>query len=172
MVLGAGLCDEMLKQEPLDVWRITMKAELLYLGGDPDGAIAIYEKALSLLPIDASLHNNFAYLLARSERRLPEALKHARRAARLDPSQNRFYKDTIGWVLFKMGKGEQALKQVRASLQQIETRSQTSFAEVLYHLGTIYRTAGREQEAREAFRRASYFDPAGAYGRRSQRELD
>ena len=169
---GVALCDEMLKQEPLDVWRVTMKAELLFLGGDPEAAIKVYEEGVTLQPMDASLHNNFAYLLARSERRLPEALKHARRATRLDPSQNRFYKDTIGWVLFKMGKQKKALALVRASLQQIENRSQTSFAEVLYHLGVIYRAAGLEKEAREAFRRASYFDPAGAYGRRSQRAFD
>ena len=167
---GVGLCNELLAQEPLDVWRVTMKAELLYQGGDWAAAAAVYERALEVSPMDASLHNNFAYLLARSGQRLPDALQHARLAVRLEPSQNRYYRDTVGWVLHRMGRDDDALAEVMASLQQIETRAEESFAEVLYHAGAILRAQGRADDARDAFRRAMAFDPGGAYGLKAAEE--
>ncbi len=169
---GVAVCDELLAQEPLDVWRITMKAELLYQGGDWAGAASVYERALQVSPIDASLHNNFAYLLARAGQRLPEALEHARRAVRLEPSQNRYYRDTVGWVLHRMGQNREALGEVMASLHQIETRTEESFAEVLFHVGAILSDLGRAAEARAAFHRATAFDPGGAYGLKAAAELE
>jgi|GEM_PF-6508315 len=168
---GVRLCDELLAQEPLDVWRVTMKAELLYQGGDWAAAAATYEKALVVSPMDASLHNNFAYLLARSGQRLPDGLEHARLAVRLEPSQNRYYRDTVGWVLHRMGRNDEALVEIMASLHQIETRAEESFAEVLFHAGEVLSDLGRSDEARASFRRATAFDPGGAYGLKSAAAL-
>jgi tetratricopeptide (TPR) repeat protein len=168
---GVRLCDEALAWDPLNIWYLTMKAELLFQGGDQAGGAKVYEEAIAVLPMDSSLRNNHAYLLARGRFKLEEALRDVRLAERLDPSQNKYYKDTEGWVLFQMGRAAEARALVEESLYQIKTGAPSDFTEVLYHLGMIQRQLGKERDARQAFQQAAYFDPGGLYGTLARQEL-
>ncbi len=135
--------------------------------GDLEAAVHTYHQALRRFPEHAHLHNNLAYLLARRDQRLGEALERVRHARRLSPSDNLAYLDTEGWVLFKQGKYEHALALVQAAIRHMTDDHGAALAESLYHLGAIYQKLGQADKAREALRRATRKDPGGVYGRKA-----
>lgn len=71
-------------------------------------AIKHYERAIQLNPKNPNPLNNLAYLYAERGTRLPEALTMVNRALEIDP-RNADFKDTKGWILYKMGNREAAL---------------------------------------------------------------
>lgn len=80
--------------------------------GRYDEAETNYRKAMQVYPNYRWSYNNLAYILAERGERLPEALSLANRAMQLDP-KNSDFKDTKGWVLYKMGKPQEALPLVK-----------------------------------------------------------
>ena len=67
-------------------------------------------------PDSAMLHNNIAWLAARSHRNLDEALKHADRAVALTPA-NAGHIDTLAEVQFHRGEREAALHTASRALE-------------------------------------------------------
>jgi tetratricopeptide (TPR) repeat protein len=71
-----------------------------------------YDRLLQIchdFPASAKHHNNLAWLSARCDRKLDEALKHAQRAVQLSP-ENVSYLDRLGEVLFHKGEGTEAIR--------------------------------------------------------------
>ncbi len=66
-----------------------------------------YDKAMLVDPDYAPLLNNYAYYLSEDRRSLKKALKMSQRAVELEPD-NATYLDTIGWILYLLGKPEEA----------------------------------------------------------------
>ncbi len=110
---------------------------------DWDKAEAVYEQALALAPDDPQVLNNFAYMLAVSERRLPDALIYISRALELQP-ENASYIDTRGWVLFKMGRTQEALSVLEKAAQLDDSNP-----EILEHLGDVHAALGNRETARQ-----------------------
>jgi tetratricopeptide (TPR) repeat protein len=77
-----------------------------------DDAEASYRKAMLTDPTFPYGYNNLAYMLAERGERLTEALSLADRALRLD-AKNPHFKDTKGWVLYKLGKPQDGLALVK-----------------------------------------------------------
>jgi tetratricopeptide (TPR) repeat protein len=106
---------------------------LMELHRDQD-AIRNYKKAIALYPQYGEAHNNLAYLYAERGINLTEALSEANRAlaTKHDPYQDANWKDTKGWVLYKMGRYKQAEDLLReaAKLQPNEELFQSHLQKV------------------------------------------
>lgn len=113
---------------------------------DVDAAIHAYQSAAKLSPKSAVILNNLATL--KFERGDEDALGVAERAYALDP-ENPYVLDTLGWMLLKTDKKEQALGMIKKSADQLSDNG-----EVLFHLGTVYLQSGNLADAREAFLKA------------------
>jgi Tfp pilus assembly protein PilF len=104
------------------------------------------------MPKNSSVLNNLAYMLAQSDRRLPEALEHAKKAVEQEPDEAN-YLDTYGYVLHKNGKHVEAAQALTAAIQQYEVGG-TAPAEVHEHLGMVHEALGERNKALVAYRRA------------------
>jgi tetratricopeptide (TPR) repeat protein len=77
-----------------------------------DEAVAYYQKAIHADPTYSTPLNNLAYLYAERGQRLDEALQLADRALIREP-KSALIKDTKGWVLYKLGRYDQAVPVLR-----------------------------------------------------------
>jgi len=71
--------------------------------GRYDDAEASYRKALKIDPTSPYAYNALAYMLVGRGERLTEALSLVEHALQLD-AKNPHFKDTKGWILYKLGK--------------------------------------------------------------------
>ncbi|HEX5044245.1 MAG TPA: tetratricopeptide repeat protein [Candidatus Polarisedimenticolaceae bacterium] len=99
-------------------------------------------KVLAQNPRHAPTLNYLGYALAeRDGARLDEALALVRRAVEVD-RWNGAYRDSLGWILFRLGH----LNEARAELEQA-ARCYPFDPEVLEHLGDLYAASGDEDSA-------------------------
>jgi tetratricopeptide (TPR) repeat protein len=97
---------------------------------------------LSREPNNADALNALGYTLADRDLRLEEAHDLIRRALVLKPKDH-YIIDSLGWVLYRMGRLEEAVQQLRKAM---ELRPD---AEVAAHLGEVLWVSGRQAEARQ-----------------------
>jgi len=116
-----------------------------------------YGKALRLQPDNSLVLNNFAYYLSLRRENLDSALAMSLRATLEEPS-NASYQDTYAWVLYQMGRYEQALSPIQKALQ----KSPTDNATLLEHYGDILFRLNRKEEAKTQWLKASESDPDNA----------
>ena len=99
-------------------------------------------KVLAQNPRHAPTLNYLGYALAaRDGARLDEALTLVRRAVEVD-RWNGAYRDSLGWILYRMGR----LDEARTELEQA-VRCYPFDPEVLEHLGDLYAASGDEESA-------------------------
>lgn len=116
--------------------------------GDKEKALGYYQKILSREAEFTPALNNLACLYAERPAERSRALELARRAHQLDP-ENPLVLDTLGYVLVRLGKGEEAVPLLKkAALRLPESPT------VHYHLALAYFERRREAEAADALRRA------------------
>ncbi len=108
-----------------------------------------YEKALRLWDGNTLVLNNYAYFLSEQDQQLEKALDMARRVMEQVPS-NPSYIDTYGWILFKMGRLEEA----KAAVRQALTLDNRNSSELLIHYGDILYGLGEEYMATVYWKRA------------------
>ncbi|MCU1259408.1 MAG: Tetratricopeptide repeat protein, partial [Bryobacterales bacterium] len=106
-----------------------------------EGAEAEFRKVLSGDPDNAGALNYLGYMLADRDVRLDEAHKLISRALELDP-QNGAYLDSLGWVLYRQNRLEQAEDNLRKALDLIKDDPT-----VHDHLGDVYLKEGKVREA-------------------------
>ena len=116
-----------------------------------------YGKALRLQPDNSLVLNNFAYYLSLRQENLDSALAMIQRAT-LDEPSNASYQDTYAWVLYQMGRYEQALTPIQKALQN----SPPDNATLLEHYGDILFRLNRTEEAKIQWLKASESDPNNA----------
>ena len=115
---------------------------LLIREGHLAQAEAWQERALQRYPEHPQLNNAVGYALANSGRRLDEAAAMIRKAIAAEPD-TAAYLDSMGWVYYKQGDFEEALRW----LQRGRAADGGSHPVILDHLGdTLYRL-DRKQEA-------------------------
>jgi tetratricopeptide (TPR) repeat protein len=105
----------------------------------------LLRRVIVLKPDQASAYNALGYSLADRGARLPEARELIARALSLavdDP----FITDSLGWVEFKLGRTDEALRLLRAAFK---TRPDT---EIAAHLGEVLWAAGKRDEAKAIWR--------------------
>ncbi len=138
--------------------------------GQTKGAEVIYRGLLSASPDDADALNELAYHLALAGAHLGEAEQLARRALALQQASalrvalgrrsyraaRAAYLDTLGWVLHKADRHDEAEQALRQAVRLAEPEPQ---AEILAHLARVLYDAGDESEAADLARRALQQDP-------------
>ena len=127
--------------------------DLYHQQGDEEKAFAAYDRTLRNNPDNALVLNNYAYYLSLKGERLDEALQMAVRANELVPD-NVYYLDTHAWVLYKLGRYQEAEKLMKRCLSLDKNPSSAN----LQHYGDILQKLGRESEAKEYWERAKLQD--------------
>ncbi len=99
-------------------------------------------KVIAMRPTHAHAYNALGYTLADRNQRLPEALELIETAHKLAP-EDPFILDSLGWVLHRHGRNEEALGYLQRSF---ELRPD---GEIAAHLGEVLWLLGRQAEARK-----------------------
>ena len=92
--------------------------------------------------------NYLAYMLAERNTKLDEALTLVRQAVHLDAG-NGAYLDSLGWALYRLGRFDEAERQLLMAAQSIDQEPV-----VREHLGDVYWAQGRSDEAVRAWQEA------------------
>ena len=111
----------------------------------------LLRRVIELKPDNAHAHNALGYSLADRQVRLPEARDLIRRALELSPGDP-FITDSLGWVEYRLGNREEALRLLR---QAYASRPD---AEIGAHLGEVLWAMGQRDEARRVLREAKARD--------------
>jgi Flp pilus assembly protein TadD len=121
--------------------------------GNSDSSDFYYERALELDKFAPLPNNNYAYSLSLRKKDLDRALKMSKISLELAPS-NVSYLDTYGWILFQMGKYDEALEYIRKAID-----AGGANGEVYLHLGEIYMKKGDKAEAINAWEKGVEVEP-------------
>ena len=119
---------------------------LLERKGDEARCIEYLEKSLELKPDYDEALNHLGYLWAEKGKNLPRARAMIEQALQAEP-ENPAYMDSMGWVLFKLGRYPEALEWLTQARQRLTEPDAT----VLDHLGDAAAALGRWDLAREAW---------------------
>ncbi len=140
-------------EDAIGVYGIALKAhpnntDLLYARAMMAARVNRYEMLerdlrdiLSREPNNADALNALGYTLADRDNRLDEAYDLIKRALTLKP-EDHYTIDSMGWVLYRMGRLEEAVTYLQKAL------SIRPDAEVAAHLGEVLWVLGRKDEAR------------------------
>ena len=120
---------------------------------DVPKAVETFELLLSISPDHHPTLNYLGYMLAERGERLPEALEMIERALKSEP-QNGAYLDSYAWVLYKLGRYQDALLQIQKAVT-----ATNNDPVVIEHLGDIQFALGNRENARDAWQTALAFDP-------------
>ncbi|MEI7981311.1 MAG: tetratricopeptide repeat protein [Bacteroidota bacterium] len=108
-----------------------------------------YERSLQAKDDNAYVLNNYAYYLSLQAKELDKAEKMAKKAVALEP-ENASFQDTYGWVLYKLGKFDDARVWIFKAIQNKEETS----TEVLEHYGDVLYRSGDPALALEYWMKA------------------
>ena len=123
-----------------------------YLTGNCQKAISTFERALALTPGNHAVLNNYAYLCVECLKDPKKALPAARRAVQLQPARGE-YLDTLALVLVSDGQAAEALEYAERAAKLSDS------APVQLHRAMALKALGRDDQAREALRRANDMNP-------------
>jgi len=125
--------------------------------GDGEGAEKDFRAALEINPEQPQVLNYLGYSLVEQGRNLDEALNMIERAVAASPDSG-YIVDSLGWVLYRLGRYEEAVDQMERAVELIAVDPVVND-----HLGDVYWAVGREREAEFQWRRAlSFVDPDDA----------
>ena len=160
LLLGTILQGQSRWAEAAEVWRgvLSRRPELFGTAldlaicqerlGDFDGAEATARALVQRVPDNATALNFLGYLLADRNRKLDEAESLIRRAVEIDPD-NGAYVDSMGWVYYRLGRLSDARRELEKAAKLTD-----GDAEVLEHLGDVYRELRLIDLARDQYRRS------------------
>lgn len=159
LVEGEILAEANRHQEAYDIYSQALEefadnAELLYARAmsaerlnNLDGMEQDLRKVLARNPNNAEALNALGYTLADRTNRYEEALELIQQALELRPDDV-FILDSMGWVQYRLGKHENAVKYLRRALEL------KMDAEIAAHLGEVMWVSGDKNGAREIWQRA------------------
>jgi len=107
-----------------------------------DMAEADLLKVISKEPDNANALNALGYTLADRTARYQEALDYIKRAANLVPDDPAIL-DSLGWVSYRLGKMDEALKWLSKAFEMLED------AEIAAHYGEVLWQSNQKEKARE-----------------------
>ena len=109
--------------------------------GKSDEAVECLERVLDEFPGDIGAMNDLGYLWAVKNVHLQRAHRMITKAVTAEP-QNAAYRDSLGWVLYRLGRYEEAVKELR-----LASASEVPDPIVLDHLGDALLAAGNRDDA-------------------------
>ena len=113
----------------------------------------LLRRVITLKPDHPHAHNALGYSLADRGVRLPEARELIARALELSPGDP-FITDSLGWVEFRLGNCDAALRLLR------QAHSARPDTEIAAHLGEVLWAMGQQDEARSVWQEARGRDAA------------
>jgi tetratricopeptide (TPR) repeat protein len=113
----------------------------------------LLRRVIALKPDHHHAYNALGYSLAERNLRLAEAKTLIQKALALSPGEP-FITDSLGWVEYRLGNRDEALRLLRGAYQ---SRPDT---EIAAHLGEVLWVAGQRDEARRVLREARSRDAA------------
>lgn len=117
--------------------------------GDEDKGEQVLEEIYAETPDDPGINNDLGYLYADRNRNLDKAEKMIRIAVEAEP-ENAAYLDSLGWVLYRQGRFQEALEQLKKANSDPEYRDPT----IMEHLGDVYKALDQADEARKMWQQA------------------
>ncbi|MCX7924415.1 MAG: tetratricopeptide repeat protein, partial [Fimbriimonadales bacterium] len=156
------------KEIPVEVDRAgfyQVLGTLAFLSGKRDQYARWFEKSLELDPNNHLAMNDYAYALAEDGRDLEKALRLIRRSIAIKSNVGAYH-DTHGWVLYKLGRYEEALRELRIAVQ---TAPDT--ADLRYHLAAVYAKLGQKDDALVELEKALALQPGHEQALKLRKEL-
>ncbi len=105
--------------------------------GDDKKCFKAYDKGMKLDTTNVSIYNNYSYFLSLRNERLDKALEWSQKAVRLDPNNPTFL-DTYAWVLYQLGRYEEARIPMRQAISLDSDNNKelyVHYGDILYKLG-------------------------------------
>jgi tetratricopeptide (TPR) repeat protein len=134
--------DKLVEFRPDDERVILSRAELLVRMDRIDDALAAYDDAVKRWPQSALALNAYGYTLADRTDRYREAEKLVRKALKYEPDSAAII-DSMGWVLYKLGRFEEALVELERAWAGMQDH------EVAAHIVETLVALDRREEALE-----------------------
>ncbi len=146
-------------------------AVLVTMRGERGRAEQIMTELIERFPDHPGINNDLAYTWTVQNRNLERALEMTRRAVDAEPD-NAAYLDSLGWVLYKLGRFDEAVVRLRQAMaaaqvaaQQAQRENQqvdtATLAVVGDHLGDALYRAGKTKQAIKTWREAREVTPEG-----------
>lgn len=139
----------------------SMAAEKL---GRVDQMEALLRRVIELKPEHYHAYNALGYSLADRRERLPEARELIAKALQYAPNEP-FIVDSMGWIEYRMGNHEAALRLLRQAYQSRPD------AEIAAHLGELLWVTEQQDEARRIWAEGAKRDPGNEALRETQSRL-
>ena len=111
--------------------------DLYHSIGEAEKSYQAYDRVLNFDPDNALVLNNYAYYLSLQGLELDKALQMATHAIELDP-KSIYYADTYAWVLYKLGRYQDAEKAMKKCLDMDKNPSGSNYehyGDILFKLG-------------------------------------
>lgn len=121
--------------------------------GEFDKGEQILLEILEQEPDHPQANNDLGYLWADRAKNLERAKEMITKALAAEPD-NAAYEDSMGWVLYRLGDYEGAVKHLESAAAKPRGEDPT----ILDHLGDSYDKLGRRQEAADAWRKALHME--------------
>ncbi len=134
-------------------------ANLYQAEGNIDAAIAIYAKQIKLQPDHKLMVNNYVSLVSDHSKDNAVLADAYQRAQTLARSDNPVYLDTAGWIAFRMGRYQEAVK-----LLQTATKSMPTTGIFHFHLAQAYLAVLDKSNAKSSLDAAlKFYQPHQGY---------
>ena len=124
-------------------------SNLCALKGEIAQAEEWLEQVLDEFPDDKGAMNDLGYLWADANKNLGRAKRMIQAAVDAEPG-NMAYRDSLGWVLFRLGKCREAVVELEKA-----AADKKPDGVVFDHLGDAYRKLNQQDKAAAAWRRAA-----------------
>ncbi len=122
--------------------------------GDYVQAEKYFDKSLELAPNSPEALNYLGYMLADRGVKLEKARELIERAVKMKPD-SAAYMDSLGWVLYRLKKPQEALGRIQEAIKLSEEADPTIYD----HLGDIYAALNEKDKAVEAWRKSLSVEP-------------
>lgn len=146
------LYERVIDYRPEEEEPVLGKAELLLRMGRVEDAIDQYRDAVDRWPDSAYTLNALGYTLADRTDRYDEAEKLIKKALEIEPESGAII-DSFGWVLYRQGKLDEALVQLRRAWDILKD------PEVAAHMVEVLWKLGRTDEAQQELEQAEKLFP-------------
>jgi len=143
---GVEMYSRALQQKPDDTTLLYARGLMAEKVDRIDMTEADLLKVISKEPDNANALNALGYTLADRTSRYKEALAYIKRAAALVPDDPAIL-DSLGWVSYRLGKMDEALKWLSRAFEKLED------AEIAAHYGEVLWQANQKDKAREVWNR-------------------
>ncbi|MEM9701039.1 MAG: tetratricopeptide repeat protein, partial [Planctomycetota bacterium] len=131
----------------------SLLSALLVRRGEVQRGEDLLVKQLSFTPNDPGTLNDLGYLWADRGKNLARAERMIRVAVASEPD-NAAYLDSLGWVLLKRGKAEEARAPLERAAELATKQGQGTDGTIWSHLGDLWQALGEPKQARDAWKAA------------------